>query len=654
MQKVFRLFSAIISFVFCFSLPVDGQDPEADSLKVMDYLSISDKFYYKDDMDSAAWYCLKAGALAREVNYKRGIAEFISYYIPVLNRSGKYQEGLELALESVEICKNLGDNSMLAMAYNNLGNQNQYLGDLKSSATNYLNALVFSEGVDKPERQQRYSNNLASVFLQLEEKNKSYYYANKSYKLALETGDSIGMASSLVNLALSEVLNAKFDDAHRHLDQVLALGKALNDDSYVLDALINKADVYTKQRKYNAALRLYNRSFDVLKQYPVPDYELYVYWGLSQNNFHLGNLVHANNFLEKAILVGKDLHALQELSMLYLLGSEINERMARHAAALDFRKKYEVLHDSIVGTETRQNIHQLEIEYQTAQKERAIADQQLVIANNNLQIAKKDNSIFLWSTIAIALLSGIIIFTMFYHNKQRRNAEKIKLLEKQNEVKVLNALMEGEEKERSRLARELHDGVGGILSASKMHLSMLREEEKRGARSAQLTNISAMLDHASQEIRTIAHNLFPDILLLNELDIAIGNFCERIKNSGLNIEYYFLGTVPALNNGFKLAIYRAVQELVNNVIKHSRADHVLVQVSHHENLLAVIVEDNGIGFDKNNCGGIGLLNLERKVKNLDGHLSIDSEPGKGTTVQMEFDVSSFKENPVAETSSVES
>lgn len=632
-----------------------SQDPvPGDTAKVKAYLAISDQHYYADRIDSAAHYCLKAGDLARKLDYRRGISEFVSYYIPVLNRQGKYQEALDLALESLEICKDLGDNSMLAMAYNNLANQHQYLGDLKSSATHYLNALIFSEGVDTPQRRQRYSNNLASVFLQLEEKDKSYYYANKSYRLALETQDSIGMASSLVNLALSEVLNEKFEDALAHLDKVLILGKALDDDSYVLDALINKADVYSQMKKYSAALQLYKKSFSVLKGYPVPDYELYVYWGLAQNYFHLGQYNLANDYLTKSIQVARDVQALQELSKLYLLGSEINEKINQHEDALDFRKQYESLKDSLVGAETQQNIHKLEIEYQTSQKEKAIAGQQLVIANNNLEIARKDRFIILWTAIAILLLSAIVIFVIVYRSKQRLNADKIQLLKKQSELQVLNALMEGEEKERSRLARELHDGVGGILSASKMHLSIIQDEEKSSFWTNHLSNISSMLDQASQEIRTISHNLFPDILRMHDLDVAIGNFCQRMKNSGLNIEYYFLGTMPDLNNRFKLAVYRAVQELINNVIKHSQADHVLVQLSQHNDLLTVIVEDNGVGFDQRHTKGIGLVNLRDKVKHLGGQLTIESAPGKGTTVHLEFEIKPAKEITVIETSTVNS
>lgn len=637
----------MFSFIrfFCLMMLVSlagkaGAQSPADTSKVMAYLALSDKHYYADRMDSAEYYCIKAGKLARSLDFKYGIAESISYYIPVLNRQGKYKEALALALESLEVCKTMDNRSMLAMAYNNVGNQNQYLGDLKSSATNYLNALIFSEGVDAPERRMRYSNNLASVFLQLEDKSKSYYYAKKSFQLASATSDSVGTASVLVNLALSEVLNEKLDDAIRHLDQVYALGKALGDESYVLDALINKADVHAQRKEYRKALELYQRSFQVLKTYPVPDYQLYVYWGLAQNNYHVGKYTAAQQHLTTAIGIAKEIQALQELTKLYLLGSEIHEKKVEHSQALALRKQYELLNDSLIGAETQKNIHQLEIEYQTAQKEKAIADQELVIARNRLEIERKDKSILLWSTVAVVLLSAIVVFVILYRSKQRRNAEKLELLRRQNELEVLNALVEGEEKERSRLARELHDGVGGILSASKMHLSIIEEDAQQ---SFQIKNVSSMIDQAAQEIRTIAHNLFPDILLANDLNVVLANFCGRMRSAGLNIDYYCLGSIPHLNNRLKLIIYRAVQELVNNAMKHASAEHVLVQISFHDDLMTIVVEDDGKGFDSQAGKGMGLLNLETKMKNLDGQLTIESTPGRGSSIQMEFKVRTLSE-----------
>jgi signal transduction histidine kinase len=336
------------------------------------------------------------------------------------------------------------------------------------------------------------------------------------------------------------------------------------------------------------------------------------------------------------------------------LGSEISEKTAQFASALEFRKQYETLNDSLIDAETQQNIHQLEIEYQTSMKEKAIAEQKLTIANNKLEIQQKDKYIFIASTVAVILLSAIFNFLLVYRNRQRKNTERLKLLKKQNELDVLKAAVDGEEKERSRLARELHDGVGGILSASKMHVSVMRDEQHQPQDILRLDNVVVMLDQASQEIRTIAHNLSPNILSMYDLEVAIGNYCDRIGSGDVSIEYYVIGDLPKLNERLKLLVYRACQELLNNVIKHSKAGHTLVQLSCHDDILTLAVEDDGIGFDAGVCNGIGLSNLRERVKESDGHITIDSEPGRGTAINLEFNITAYKINPSLEGAAVES
>lgn len=619
-----------------------------DTARVAEFLSVADVHYYAGDLDSAAYYCLKAGNLARKANYDVGFADFVSHYIYILNRQGKYAEALELTLESIETCKRIGDNSRLATAYNNAGNEYQYMGQLKPAATNYLNAIIFSED-DNTFVKQRYTNNLASVFLQLEEKEKAYHYADKSLKLARQNGDSVGIASSLVNFALSEIMNKKFDEAEAHLLEVKELGKGLKDDSYVLDAYINLGDLESQRKNYAAALRHYNAAADVLRNYPSDDYELYVQWGLASNNFYMKRFDKAKMYLENSIGLAKLLSGLQELRKLYLLGSEIQEKTGDFNAALQYRKLYESLNDSLINAETRQTIHSLEIQHQTSVKEKQIAEQRLALAESNLQIESKDKWIFLSTAIGIALLSATLLAVVYFRNRQRKLAEEMKLMEKQHHIQELTARMEGEEKERVRLARELHDGVGGLLSATRMHASFLRTTTDTNAESQiERERVLAMLDQASREIRNIAHNLSPDIVVAQGLDMAIRQFCDRLTNSNLQIECYVLGFPASLEARLALSVYRMVQELLNNVVKHAQASHVLVQVSVHGDLILISVEDNGIGYDASLDAGIGMLNLKSRVSELDGTLAIDSTPGKGTVVNIELKVAEYQPEGVNE------
>ena len=633
-----------IAVLLAINIPIAiAQYTKSDSIKVQEYLEKSDKLYYEDKIDSSIYYCLQARDLAQRVGYKRGMADFISSYLPILNRQGKYHEALALAKEGIAICQEIGDNVLISVAYNNAANDYQYLGDFKSAARDYLNALVFVANTGDTWKEQRYSNNLASVFLQMEELDKSLHYAKKSYDLALQNKDSAGMASSLVNLSVNQLKSGKLDDATRHLTQVARLGEALGDYSYVLDSYLTQADVEFRRNDPRASLVYYTKCSEVLKQYPSPDYELYVFWGFANAYHQLKNERQANLYVEKSISLAKELGVLDELRKIYPLASEINEKMNKLDVALEYRKKYETLNDSLLNAATQQTIHTLETEYRTAEKEKDLAEQKLIIARKEFDIQKKDKVIFLSTTIAVALLSLMVISFLAYRNRQRVNRERMKLLEKQNEVKVLTANMEGQEKERARLARELHDGVGGVLSAAKMHLSIVPGD-------VNISEAMTMLDQASQEIRTIAHNLSPNMIQVNELHTVLGEYCARVKSAQLAVDYYVMGAVPKLEPAFKLGVYRAFQEIMNNVIKHSRATHVMVQLSINDDLLMLTVEDNGVGFDTNIASGNGLTNLRTRVAELRGEIQITSTLSKGTTVQLDFDLQPYlvKDNqPIA-------
>lgn len=623
--------------LLCAPLLSSAQMP-SDTARVAQYLRKAEEQYEKTDLDSATFYYLKAGNLARKIKFDHGFVDFVSHYIHVLNRQGKYGEALELTLEAVKICEQIGDHSKLAAAYNNAGNEYQYMGQLKPAATHYLNAIIFSEN-ENSFIKQRYTNNLASVFLQLEEKDKAYYYANKSLMLARENGDSVGIASSLVNFALSEIMNRKYDDAEDHLREVMALGRALKDDSYVLDAYINLGDLERQKSDYSAALEQYKSAAEVLAGYPSDDYELYVQWGLASNSFHLARFDKARAYLGKSVALAKSLNALQELRKLYLLGSQIQEKTGDFSSALEYRKLYESLNDSLINAETRQTIHTLEIQHQTSLKEKQIAEQKLALAQSDLRIESKDKWIFLSTTIGIALLSVAVLVVVYFRNRQFKLGEEMKLMEKQHHIHELTARMEGEEKERTRLARELHDGVGGLLSATRMHASTLHKASRAELKtSGEQEKVISLLDQAAHEIRNIAHNLSPDVVISHGLDMAIRQFCGRLSNETLRIECIMLGDPNILNSQLTLTVYRVVQELVNNIVKHSGASHALVQVSVHHELVLISVEDNGVGYDASRNEGIGLLNLKSRISELDGLLSIDSSPGNGTVVNIELKV----------------
>ena len=224
-------------------------------------------------------------------------------------------------------------------------------------------------------------------------------------------------------------------------------------------------------------------------------------------------------------------------------------------------------------------------------------------------------------------------------NKRRLQAAKIEALEHENTISILKGVMQGEENERSRIARELHDGIGGILSAAMMRFTSAIQEHEAITQTPAFDDGLALLNEMGDEIRKTAHNLMPEVLLKQPLPDAIRTYCSVVQQSNsIQINFQTLGSFDGIAQSSKLNIYRIVQELLKNVIKHSQATSALVQLLMNEHLLTVTVEDNGIGFDTSELKkGMGLHNIQARVSSMQGHFTVESTAGKGTSVYIEFD-----------------
>jgi signal transduction histidine kinase len=214
---------------------------------------------------------------------------------------------------------------------------------------------------------------------------------------------------------------------------------------------------------------------------------------------------------------------------------------------------------------------------------------------------------------------------------------------KEAEYNALNSLLEGQEYERKRLAREIHDGIGPILSTLKMNLANiegdvenlipeLREKFKKSYE---------MIDEASNDLRSISHNLMPKVLSDFGLVEALETFCEKI-NVTINLEIDFINTglSERLDVVTELGLYRITQELVNNTLKHAKANKITIQLIKRENTIQLMYEDNGIGFDSIMASdGMGLFNIENRTKALAGRVTVDSQKNNGMTAIIEIPLS---------------
>lgn len=249
--------------------------------------------------------------------------------------------------------------------------------------------------------------------------------------------------------------------------------------------------------------------------------------------------------------------------------------------------------------------------------------------------------------IILILVFSIMLLLLLYAYKQRaKRMQQQQVLhqlameqEKQNsKISTLTALLEGQEQERGRLARDLHDGLGGLLSGTKMRLSHLHEKVNQSAKQEMSQSIE-QVDMAVDELRRVAHNLMPDLLYKYGLEEALQDYASRMSNERLEVDVQFLHYHHPLPSEEQLLIYRIIQELVNNAIKHAEASQIIVQMAEEEQEYTLTVEDDGKGFnpkDKQLQKSAGLHNIQSRIDFLKGDLHIHSEPGLGTSMEIRF------------------
>ncbi|RYG99101.1 MAG: sensor histidine kinase [Alphaproteobacteria bacterium] len=198
-------------------------------------------------------------------------------------------------------------------------------------------------------------------------------------------------------------------------------------------------------------------------------------------------------------------------------------------------------------------------------------------------------------------------------------------------------MIKGEEKERGRLAQELHDGIGGMLTAITLNVKALQRRHAGLRESRELDEILIMLRDTALEVRGTAHNLMPDILLDYSIPEALQMYCDHLNREDLQVNLHFHGPVEHMDKFTTLAIYRVVQELLQNIIKHAEASIAEIQLRSDQKKIILTVEDNGKGFSSESTSdGLGLKTMKTRIEAMGGFVSVESTPGMGTTVYIEL------------------
>jgi signal transduction histidine kinase len=419
------------------------------------------------------------------------------------------------------------------------------------------------------------------------------YYYQKGYYLKKMLLDSIGLPYSLNNLGGAKLIVGDFEEAKKYFEEALKIREQRNDAFGVAESHSLFGDLYRQWKKFNEAIIWYAKS--------NMEADVVSYTYLQQYNY------------EKL--------------------AECYEAMGNFQQALQSSKQSMILKDSLLNEKNLKQINELEQRFRVAEKDKSIALLQEKNARRNFFI------ILIASLFILSIALGAL-----YNQVQKRKArqEKDEAIIKERE-KGLEALITATEEERKRIAKDLHDGVGQQLSGLRMSFESLAIDIHTlvPAKASQMDKLALVLDEACKEVRGISHQMMPKALGESGLVAAIGDMLA--KSLGLTAIHYrfehFKVTDRRFNEKVELGIFRVCQELVNNIIKHSGATEVVVQLYISKSNLILIVEDNGKGFGKGNKEeGIGLTNITSRINTVDGEVTWEPGPQHGTVATVKVPV----------------
>ncbi|HPH23345.1 MAG TPA: histidine kinase [Chitinophagaceae bacterium] len=319
---------------------------------------------------------------------------------------------------------------------------------------------------------------------------------------------------------------------------------------------------------------------------------------------------------------------LNKQSALQLL-SKAYSKKGDDAKALSTLNEMMVLKDSLIKIETTQTLDALRAGYEADKQEKELALQKAKINQQQVII------------LAISICSLLSLGLVFLYFSRKKNALKNEMataiLKEKNNAAM--AILAAEEKERKRIASDLHDGIGQMMSAVKMNLSSLAYKltSLTPQEAALLEKTMALTDESCKEVRTVSHNMMPNALLKSGLSSAIKTFVDKIDHKKLKVNLHSEGLDNRLPDTVEIVLYRVIQETVNNVIKHAKANQLDIAIIKDVDGLSCTIEDNGIGFnfnDKNLTEGIGLKNIQARITYLQGTVEWDAIPNKGTLVSI--------------------
>lgn len=625
---------------------------KTDSNKVKLLLLIGGVFEQENnDYGKAKYYYKKAGDLSKIIHFLPGTYNYIFDYTSLLVDQGQYDSALILSKEGYFLASQNKDSAQEVRSLFNIGVCYSCLEDYSSAIARFLQAKDYYNRLNKMDRVGMCDNELSILYRNTKQYKNAILYGKQAVELYRKYRAPGKLAIPLQNLSVAYQSMQQPEQATPLLKEALSISRKYHNEYDELNTLINLVDLMVHQNKKEDLRPYIDRILFLGRAMKVDEAICDGLLDLSRYYMRRNKLTEARKYADSALHIAQQTGTSEMKRESFLALSHIAYAAHQYDTALKHEEQINLAQEAITTAGINHSVIEFQTKYETAKKEVRIKQLQTQQALQKVSIQRKRISLI----IALGIIALLLVTGLFYYrNHQRKQKlsltqqqlqqQKIVTLEKEKQLMATQAVLQGQEEERSRLAKDLHDGLGGILSSTKYSLNNMKENLVISSENADaFERTMAMLDQSISELRRVAHNMMPESLINQSLGEALKDFCHQITiNSAVRIEYQDFGMeTTQLSNTIKVTVYRVVQELINNIMRHAQASSALIQLIVKGNTLNLTVEDNGNGFDTNqlkNAVGIGYRNIQNRINFLKGSIDVRSKEDEGTSIYLQIPI----------------
>ena len=629
-------------FIFCivWGIPGMAQNQVCDSILALPVnqqhidLLLEQTIYKKELKD----YALKALALSEETAYIEGVMHSLDQLGVMERNDSNYAEALAYHNRCLSLAETQQAEHWSMRSYINLSVVYRRINEYEKALQYCLFAFPLAEKLKFEREIAACLGNIGTIYFSLNKLDEAMEYFRKSLDKAIEQNSYQGLAISYGSIGRVYEHRNMLDSALYYYEQNLFYSTEWQDDNGIAISINSMGNVARKKGEWEKARDYYRKALEMCIQIGDRNYIALNYSNLGEIYLLLGDTENAEKNYRLSLQTAQDA-GIKSIMAITLGGlSKTYELQNRNAEALHAVRQQMAIKDSVLNEENLRRIEHLRISFDVQQKEQTIATLQAL--NQIEQLKNKQNRTALLVG-AILIMALLLYITMYIRNSRQKRMiaeQRLRQLEQEKQLIATQSVLDGETRERARIARDLHDGLGSMLTGVKLNLLELKQGAiLEYADVEHFEKAFGLLDRSVHEMRRVAHHLMPDSLSRFGLKPAVSDFCNNLTL----VSFAYYGDESRLDPNLEVLIYRCIYELVNNALKHAGAEKIIVQIMQEPDRIAFTVQDDGCGFDPSSVTqGMGLQNIRTRVASYNGVINIDSRVGEGTEVNVELRVES--------------